>query len=227
MDDRIGRMGDRVPELIRLFPLPGHVLLPSVPAPYRVFEPRYVTLVDDLLALKDDERWIAIPELVSGADAAQHAPAFHPVATAGTVSDVRPLDNGQYFIVVHGRLRVTLSEVESDHPYRLAHARVWPDSSEADPTRVRERLATIRQLALGLIRNVGPAAKPLGELVAVEDPDDLVWRLGSAVLPGPDSKRSLLRARSLERRLDIVEDALAGALALSVSGITGGGGHSS
>ena len=38
-----------LPNEVPLFPLPDHVFLPSIQAPYRVFEPRYRALVDALL----------------------------------------------------------------------------------------------------------------------------------------------------------------------------------
>ena len=56
-----------LPALVPLFPLPDHALLIGVPASYRVFEPRYRALVDDLLGIDDHEqRWLAIPQLAEG-----------------------------------------------------------------------------------------------------------------------------------------------------------------
>ncbi|MEL7030141.1 MAG: LON peptidase substrate-binding domain-containing protein, partial [Pseudomonadota bacterium] len=44
------RKSGELPERIPLFPLPGALLLPRGRLPLNIFEPRYLTMVDDALA---------------------------------------------------------------------------------------------------------------------------------------------------------------------------------
>lgn len=67
-----------LPDLLPLFPLPGHVLLPGLAVPFRIFEPRYRALVRDLLAVRAERRWLAVPCLAPGSDPAADAPPFLP-----------------------------------------------------------------------------------------------------------------------------------------------------
>src|SRR5512139_2245554 len=104
-----------LPRSVPLFPLPDHVFLPGVPAPYRIFEPRYRALVRDLLKLPPAERLLAIPRLSPGWRPEEYdgAPAFDPVATIGQVIHCAPLPDGEFHIVVQGISRVLLKEVPS------------------------------------------------------------------------------------------------------------------
>src|SRR5260370_1997128 len=47
-----------LPEIIRVFPLPGALLLPRGQMPLNIFEPRYLAMVDD--ALRDGHRLIGM-----------------------------------------------------------------------------------------------------------------------------------------------------------------------
>ena len=62
---------------LKVFPLPGVVLLPGAPAPFHVFEPRYRALFEAALS---GDRVVAVPTLVDPAQATQERPALHPMA---------------------------------------------------------------------------------------------------------------------------------------------------
>ena len=218
--DGTGRLPDQVP----LFPLPGHVFLPGLPYPYRVFELRYQALVDHLLDLPADSRWLSIPLLASdSAEAADPTPAFTRIATLGRLADWTRLPNGHSLIVVHGERRVRLTEVPSGWPFRLARVEPWPDlvPPPADDE-LGTRFSALRQLLASLTVYLGPAGKELAGLVeGCDDPDRCTFRLAAALLPEPAATQELLETRSLASRIDVVEGILAAALAAAHEGAGG------
>ncbi len=202
-----------VPEILPLFPLPEQVLLPGLATPYRVFEPRYRTLVEDLLAMAPERRWLAIPRLAPGwQDGYHQSPAIVPIAAAAVLQQIRALDGGQYLIVVEGRVRCRLEESTSSRPYRVARAVPLPDL----PGAATDGVAAA---AFGeLVTLVGTLARRLGEAEGgrlrrlLDDqlaPEVLVDRLAAALLVTPDRRQDFLECRVLARRIAALREALA------------------
>jgi hypothetical protein len=202
------------PERVALFPLPDHVFLPGVPAPYRIFEPRYRALVRDLLKLPPAERLLAIPRLTPGwrPEEYEGSPAFDPVATIGPVIHCAPLPDGEFHIVVHGTARVRLEEMPSPALYRVAR----PEPYEDDPPRPGDRAAratgvdALAQSAQMLAKMIGPPAQELARLAADRaDEERWIFGLGSVLLSDPDERTRFLVSRSPVERIDILLGQLA------------------
>ena len=191
-----------VPDVLPLFPLPDHVLLPGVPVPFRVFEPRYRTLIADLEARPEDERWMVVPRLVDGWKTDQYGrPLFLPIAAAARLVRVQPLDPGESLIVVEGVLRIRLEEIASEKPYRLAQWMPLPDDatpSDATLTAAEQVLAKVRILA----RRVGDGAEQLTELVEGDDRVLAADRLAALLLSDADSRQWHLECRNPTERLN-------------------------
>lgn len=221
MRERPPRVPTAFPEVLPLFPLPDHVLLPGVPTPYQVFEPRYRALVTDLLRTEERRRWLAIPRLLApGKSTATGQPAFEPVAAAARVLQIRPLEQRRFHIVVLGEHRVRLSEVPTDEPYRKATAEALelPGAQAVASTAPAVRLAHagLEHVTLELARVLGGEAEPLvGILAGLDDPEWLVWRLGGAVIQGADKRQAFLELPDLRARAEFVLGTLAGLLGLA------------
>lgn len=208
-----------LPERVPLFPLPDHVFLPGVPAPYRIFEPRYRALVRDLLKRPPVERLLAIPRLTPGWRPEEYdgAPAFDPVATIGQVIHCAPLPDGEFHIVVQGISRVRLKEVPSPALYRLAS----PEPYEDDPAGPGARAAraagvdALAQSTLTLAKMLGPPARELARLAADRsDEETWIFSLGSVLLSDPGERSRFLVSRSPAERIDILLGQLAALLHL-------------
>lgn len=205
---------DEFPEIVGLFPLPGHVFLPGVPAPYRLFEPRYRALARDLLRVLPRDRWIAIPRLEPGFTEEEYAgaPAFFPVATIGRVIHCAMVPGGQYHLVVQGVDRVELEEIASPHPYRLARVRPYLDDPRAvvDRETHRSSVDALHQSVLTLVKMLGPPAHELGKLVA-EREDEQRWlnNLASVLLSEGEDRHRFLVSRSADERIDLLLGQLA------------------
>src|SRR6185369_4183884 len=87
-----------------LFPLPGVVLLPSVMMPLRIFEPRYVKMLSDVMA--GDKQCIAMAQLKEKSfDSTQERPEVHTVVGLGEIWSTRELGDGSSQILLLGRAR--------------------------------------------------------------------------------------------------------------------------
>jgi hypothetical protein len=181
--------------------LPDHVLLPGVPVPFRIFEPRYRLLVADLETLPQDARWLVVPRLADGWKTDYHGrPQFLPVAAAARLVRVEPLGEGESLIVVEGVLRVRLEEIASSRPYRLAQWMPLPDESapnEATRMAAEQVLAKVRILA----RRVGDGAEQLAELATGDDHVLAADRLAALLLTDPDARQRHLECRNPTERL--------------------------
>jgi Lon protease-like protein len=107
-----------MPETIPIFPLPGALLLPRARLPLHLFEPRYLTMLDD--ALKTPERLIGMvqPNRVPGRNGGT---GLHTIGCVGRVTQFSETEDGRYMVTLSGisRFRV-LEEVEGFAPYRRA-----------------------------------------------------------------------------------------------------------
>jgi len=203
-----------VPNLVPLFPLPDHVLLIGVPMPFRIFEPRYRALVDDLLGQDSDQRWLAVPRLAEGWESDYHgAPAFVAHAALAKVLNIRPLADAQFLVVVEGVVRCQLDERPSNFPYRLAHPRVMMDDSDEAGV-VDQSLAALLVQVERLSSSLGPRGEALRLLVAdTTNQSALVDRLGSAVLGDLGDRQRFLESRRVGERIGLLRQTVAAVLA--------------
>lgn len=97
-----------LPGVIPVFPLPGALLLPRGEMPLNIFEPRYLSMIDD--ALKG-ARVIGMvqPEPVAGAEALR-VPKLHAVGCAGRITSLAETGDGRYLLTLTGIARFRVVE---------------------------------------------------------------------------------------------------------------------
>ncbi|HEX9289479.1 MAG TPA: LON peptidase substrate-binding domain-containing protein, partial [Anaeromyxobacteraceae bacterium] len=101
---------------LKVFPLPGVVVLPGTPTPFHIFEPRYRAMTADALA---GDRMLAVATLASEEGATQDRAPVHPIAGAGFLESEERHADGRYHFVLRGVARVRLvAELENGKPYR-------------------------------------------------------------------------------------------------------------
>lgn len=190
---------------VPLFPLAGHVLLPGLPVPFHVFEPRYRALVRDLLELPPAERWLAVPRIQPGHETeAASRPPICDVVSAARLAAATPLPDGRFLIAVVGDGRWRLRERLSPHPYRIADLeRMLETEPEADmPAKVagavRRHLGSSPAVAEDILALLDPERHPA---VAVLD------RLAGLTLVDPDLRQRYLETASPCCRLRVLEGA--------------------
>lgn len=133
-----------LPETLALFPLSGVLLLSGGHLPLNIFEPRYLTLVDD--ALKGN-RLIGIiqPVFSETAESPEGNPELCKVGTIGRITTFGETGDGRYVIDLSGvcRFRLMSEAPLGHHPYRRAHITPFMSDlteSEDDPSVDRDAL---------------------------------------------------------------------------------------
>jgi Lon protease-like protein len=118
---------DNLPKAVAVFPLSGVLLLPRGQLPLNVFEPRYLTMVDDALA---GNRLIGMIQPTEHEDKTLK-PALSSVGCVGRLSSYRETDDGRYLITLTGICRFKVAEELSvATPYRQVQADFAPFASD-------------------------------------------------------------------------------------------------
>jgi Lon protease-like protein len=118
-------MTDRLP----LFPL-GTVLFPGLVLPLHVFEPRYRALVQDLLALPEEERRFGVVAIREGREVgADGIRALYEVGCTAKVLRLAVQADGQAEVVTSGadRFRLVTLHEAGDQPYLTGDVEWLPD----------------------------------------------------------------------------------------------------
>jgi uncharacterized protein len=91
-----------IPDTLPLFPLDGAIILPRAQLPLRIFEPKYVALID--YALKQGHRMIGMVQPTHEGD------GLHETGCIGKITSFSESGEGQYFITLNGICRFTIEE---------------------------------------------------------------------------------------------------------------------
>ncbi len=146
---------------LRLFPLPNLVLFPNVVQALRIFEPRYVALMEEALA---DDRRFAMALLRPGWEphyAGQ--PDIHATVCLGRINTYHRNEDGSYNLMLMGEARVRiLEELEEGLPFRTARGAALRDAYR-DP--LQQGSAHLRETLIEVFKQVAP--KKLGVTPAI------------------------------------------------------------
>ena len=190
-----------LPDTIAVFPLPGAILLPRARLPLHIFEPRYLTLIED--CLKSDRRMIGMIQPRGGAMA---APPLAGVGCAGRITSFSETDDGRYMITLTGitRFRV-VTEVTGFVPYRRCTPDWAPYAFDMDGEAAEEdfpRGAFLTKLSRYFkARNLGVDWSALKEAE-----DELLVNALAMLCPfAPEEKQALLEAVTLADRRQVLE----------------------
>lgn len=199
-----GLVLDRVP----IFPLPEAVLFPATLLPLHVFEPRYLDLVDAVLA--SDEQYLGIVQLTGDwRHEYQGRPPIRSLFGLGRVVNHETTDGGRRNILVHGLARATiLEELPPDERFRTVRCQVVAGTARTGE--IALKMATVRQLAASWLAAVpGLDMKQAESLFDPEAPPAQVMDAIASALPlGGEVRQALLEAQDLESRADQLVSAL-------------------
>jgi Lon protease-like protein len=197
---------------LKVFPLPGAVVLPGTPAPFHIFEPRYRLMTADAL---EGDRVLAIATLVSEGGAVQDRAPVHPVAGVGLIETDERRPDGRYDILVRGVARVRLvSEIANGKPYREFCGEIlddiWPERGAAAFAQAR---GALEQLVIELVLVLPPesGAAQLAQAAArTSSPSVLADLIAAAVVSEPDKRLAVLEELDVAARLTMVTSEIAG-----------------
>ena len=186
-----------LPRTIPVFPLSGVLLLPDGKLPLNIFEPRYLTMVQDALA---GDRIIGMIQPQEEERPGAPPPALWRTGCAGRIVAFSETDDGRYLITLSGLCRFDVAEeVPTVRGYRRVVADWSPyaaDTEEARPPTLDRG---------HLLRAVEAYFKAQGlsaDWDAIKNtPDDRLLVALAMVCPfGPSEKQALLEAPDATER---------------------------
>ena len=134
-----------LPQVIPVFPLDGALLLPGGDLPLQIFEPRYLNMIDDVMA---GDRILGMIQTRAGGD--RERPKLTGVGCAGRITSYAETSDGRYLITLTGICRFEAGEeMAVPMPYRQLRARydrfagdLADDEAQEAPPQARDRFAT-------------------------------------------------------------------------------------
>ena len=188
-----------LPKEIPLFPLTGVLLLPKAKLPLNLFEPKYITMLDDVL--KSTERLIGMIQPIGTPDGSKTSRKYHQIGCAGRLISFNETKDGRYLITLEGISRYRLKEVlEGFHPYLKAKVN-W-ESFGPDLGETQKDNSFDRESFLDLLSRYFAAAQLSSDWSSLKEADqELLINSLSMLCPfEPEEKQALLEAPGLQYR---------------------------
>ncbi|GAA1745623.1 LON peptidase substrate-binding domain-containing protein [Aeromicrobium alkaliterrae] len=196
-----------MPDATPMFPL-ARPLLPGMPLPLRLFEPRYLAMLEVVLTREPADFGVVLIE--RGTEAGGGETRFG----TGTMARVAQIaeDGDTYVLIAHGTHRFTVDQWLPDDPYPQAEVTPVPDLPWND------ELDIALMAAEDAVRSDLLRAADLTDLdwapdtPLAEDPVERSWQLAGISLMGELDQLSVLGSTSVGELLERTVDGSAAAL---------------
>lgn len=192
-----------------MFPL-SRPLMPGMPLPLRLFEPRYLAMLEAVLVREPADFGVVLIE--RGTEAGGGETRFD-IGTMARVAQVAP-DGDTFVLIAHGSSRFTVDRWLPDDPFPQAEVQlvpdlVWDDELDVALFAAEDAIRSDLVRASELVDLEWSPDTPLGE-----DPIERSWQLAGISLLGELDQLELLRATSVGQLLEQTVEASAAALEL-------------
>ena len=209
-----------LPRHVKVFPLPGALLLPHAELPLNIFEPRYLAMVADALS---GDRLIGMIQPDDDEADLSGAPALKQVGCAGRITSFTETPDGRILLTLTGVCRFAITrEIATDKSYRQVEAdfsNFSGDLSDAEDEEAVDRTSLLRVFRDYLNANDMSAD---WDQVRAASTEALVNTLAVLAPHAPREKQALLEAKDLKSRADVLIALTEMALARQGSGPTSG-----
>lgn len=195
-----------LPDILPVFPLQGCIMLPRSTLPLNIFEPRYLTMIDDILA---SHRIIGIIQ-PSAASTDEESPLdtstpLRQTGCAGRLTAFSETDDGRILITLTGIARFDIvNELPQDKPYRRCQVTYTPYATDFVRGHGQDDVDWPQLLhVLKLYLN---ARQLSADWESIErSPAELLVNTLSMISPyGPEEKQALLEAQDLKKRSEVL-----------------------
>ncbi len=184
-----------------LFPL-GAVLLPGFDLPLHVFEPRYRSLVEDLITLPTDRpRQFGIIAIRQGHEVGPDAAKdLHAVGCVAEVSEIAALSDGRYLVESTGMIRFRVRSVDRDSAaYLIASVELLPEPSGTHAAELAAAVLTGFDGYADVLTELGVEVREPRSLPA--DPVALSYAVAGSMVLDLNDRQRLLECDDAARRL--------------------------
>jgi Lon protease-like protein len=200
------RKPDHLPATLPIFPLQGCILLPRATLPLNVFEPRFLTMVDHVLA---NDRIIGIVQPRDASDDDEspqdNSTPLRRTGCAGRLTSYTETDDGRVLITLTGIARFdVVGEPASGLPYR--ECSVDYSAYETDFIRGYGQDDVDWERLLSVLREYLTARDLSADWRSIErSPAEMLVNTLAMISPyGPEEKQMLLEAPDLKRRSEVL-----------------------
>jgi uncharacterized protein len=200
--NRVFQTSQDLPQVIPVFPLAGALLLPRRPLPLNIFEPRYLSMVDDALS---GERLIGLIQPSADEAAADASPDLYPVGCVGRIVQFAETGDGRCLITLMGVARFKIV-VERSAPTTYRQAEVDFSNFLADFHEGAGESEVDRQGLLDALREFADVNKFKVDWEDIERASNEALVNGLSMLSpyGAKEKQALLEASTLKARADML-----------------------
>jgi len=204
-----------LPQELPIFPLAGAVAMPGIQLPLNIYEPRYLSMIGDVLATN---HLMGMIQPLSGQEEVE-VPALHRIGCAGRVTSYSETNDGRIVIVLTGVCRFEVQgELEETRGYRRVRPHWGRFANDfltvAGPLVNRERfLASLRSY----VRPRGVEI-PWDDLKGMDDLDLINLLIAHLPLP-PEDKQALIETIELADRAELMRGLMDMASASSIEGV--------
>ena len=190
-----------LPKRIPIFPLTGAVLFPGTQLPLNIFEPRYISMIDDALASSD--RLIAMIQPANSKD--NDSKVLKHVGCVGKITSFNEIENNRYLITLSGIIRFKMKEeLHTTTTYR----QVIPDFTNFSTDLENQNVENIdRESLLGLIKKYLEHRNMLTDwdIIQQTSTEQLINYSGVLVPFTPEEKQLLLESKTILDRCGALE----------------------
>ncbi|MGV0807277.1 LON peptidase substrate-binding domain-containing protein [Mycolicibacterium setense] len=190
-----------------MFPLEV-AMLPGQELPLRIFEPRYVAMVSDCMAMPEPSFGVV---LISAGREVGGGDRRCDVGALAKIVDCQELGVGKYRLLCVMAERIRVQRWLDDDPYPRAEIELWPDDADgpADPARISD----VEDRMVALLDRIGEArGTPIRSREIVEsagvDPENRLYALAARLPIGQADRYSLLEAPSEAARVEVLSEAV-------------------
>ena len=185
-------MIDRLP----LFPL-GTVLLPGVPLPLHVFEPRYRALVSDLLA-EPEPRAFGVVAIREGHEVgADSVRSLYDVGCVAVIRQMEQAPDGRFALMTTGSRRFRLQAIDESRPYLQADVELL-DEPIGDTTNVDALAQGVRRAFTDYRTAIGSSDV---DQELPDDPTAVSYLIAASGPFGLPERQALLETADTSQRL--------------------------
>ncbi len=198
------RSPNDLPSALPVFPLQGCILLPRSNLPLNIFEPRYLSMIDDVIA---GNRIVGIVQPLNTKDespASKGHPLRH-IGCAGRLSAFSETDDGRVLITLTGICRFDITgEMPTTKPYRICDVSFAP--YQKDLVRGYGQNSVDWPKFLQVLKTYLDARNLTADWDSIQrSPTELLINTLAMISPyGPEEKQALLEAADLKTRSEVL-----------------------
>jgi len=192
-----------LPGVLAVFPLPGALLLPRGQMPLNIFEPRYLTMVDDALRSARLIGMIQPDPAHPGPDQAK--PHLFRVGCVGRITQLAESGDGRYLMQLTGIARFRVEqELPVNTPYRQCQVTYRPFTDDFIARKGED--AVDRKTLLRTLADFLKANNLKADWAGIENaPNEALVNALAMMSPyGAPEKQALLEAPDLKTRAEIL-----------------------